>query len=109
MSQKVTYPKSNWNPDLLDYLNLDSTKLYYKSYVIKCLANKLNFSYGRYEIDDELMNLFKNINYNIWWKYMSKSGLDFAIRNFRNASNSKTIYKMTFNENGNFVEGIQLE
>ena len=55
------------------------------------------------------MNLFKNINYNIWWKYMSKSGLDFAIRNFRNASNSKTIYKMTFNENGNFVEGIQLE
>ena len=42
MSQ-VTYPKSNWNSDLLDYLNLDSTKLYYKSYLIKCLSNKLNF------------------------------------------------------------------
>lgn len=109
MSQKVIIPKSNWNSELLEYLNLDSTQLYYKSYLVKCLQNKLNFQYGRYEIDDELMNLFKSCNYNIWWKYMSKSSLEYAIRNFRNSSNSKTIYKMSFNENGNFVEGINLE
>lgn len=108
MAHTISYPKSNWNEDFINYLKLDTTGVYYKSYLLKCLAGKLQFSYGRYEIDDDLMNIFKKNNYNIWWKYMSKSGLDHAIRTFRNNNCSKSIYKMNFNENGKLVDGIQL-
>lgn len=108
MSYNSSYPKSHWNVDILEYLQLDTTSVYYKSYLLKCLTSKLSYAYGRYEIDDDLMNVFKNNNYNIWWKYMSKSGLDHAIRTFRNENCSKSVYKMNFNENGNLVEGLQL-
>ena len=109
------YPKSYWDVEILDYLSLDKSKSYYKSYICKCLITKLknnnNYSYGRYELDDQLLEIFKNKIGDYVWKYSSKCGIERMLRCLRHNDKSSInngIYTINFIEDGNDVLAVAI-
>lgn len=110
------YPKSYWDNDIIEYLGLKKGNPYYKSYMSTCLLNKLKdngmFSYGRYELDNNLIKIFSTkLNSNYIWKYTSKSGINNMLSYFRHSDTNyknESFYVIDFNEDGNNVEVLSI-
>ena len=109
------YPKSYWDPVIINYIGLKLGKAYYKNYVYKCLItklntiNKTNINYYRFKFDDEFQNIIKEkINTNYVWRYSSRSGLNNLLSYFRSnvPIQSTSIYVINFNENGNNIQNV---
>ena len=110
MSQ-IKYDKSSWDPVFLEHIGLQKNGLYYKNYIFKCLTKKLNNSYGRYELDNELISIIsKATNQNYIWKYASKTNLKYLI-NYLKSNQRYTEHNnfiITFDQTGNDINQLEL-
>lgn len=116
-STSYKYPKSTWDPRILDYIGLKKNETYYKNYIYKCLITKLqgNYRYGRYELDEELINIFRDSSAiysqnSYYYKYSSKSSLNYLLDSLRNKSTyvNPDIFIISFDENGESFDDIEL-
>ncbi len=110
MSQ-LEYDKSSWEPAFLEHIGLKKDVLYYKSYIFKCLTRKLNNCYGRYELDNELIDIIsKASNQNYIWKYASKTNLKYLLGYLKSdkihTDDKKFI--ITFDQMGNDINQLEL-
>lgn len=104
------YPPAFYSSDLCQYLGLNHRNKFYKSYILKCLLNKLRNEnpshYYSYKLDNELINIFTNNNINIGWnKYMSKTRLNRTLSYFKKNTFDKKFSKLLVLEL--FEEGNQ--
>ena len=115
--QTTKYPKSYWDDSIIEYIGLKKGNAYYKNYVATCLLNKMKqngrYSYGRYELEEDLMEIFRNkLNTNYMWRWTSKSGINNVLSYFRhsnyNTVNSSHVYVIDFNEDGGNVHEISI-
>ena len=107
------YPKSEWDKNLLEYIGLRTDQLYYKNYVYKCLLTRLqgNYRYGRYELDDDLMNILRANNGQYYYKYASRSGISYMLTKMRNrvgGGESNEVFTISFDENGEELIDLEL-
>lgn len=111
------YPKSHWDPRILDYVGLKQTEPYYKNYIYKCLLTKLegSYRYGRYELDDDLIEIFRNENtipshFLHFYKYVSKNSLNYALSKLRRNGNDikSEVFTISFDQNGENLEDLEL-
>jgi hypothetical protein len=113
-SYTTKYPKSHWDPIIINYIGLKTGTAYYKSYVSKCLITKLNSNnkydkYDRFDFDDEFQNIIKNkMNTEFLWKFSSINGLNNLLSYFKSDVSVETasIYTINFNENGNNIHEL---
>ena len=117
LSLSTKYPKSYWDDNIIEYIGLKKGDSYYKNYIVTCLLNKIkekgNYKYGRYQLDDELIEIFgSKLNTNYVWRYSSKSGISQILRYFRHSSKSdlsgSKIFTIDFVENGNEINSLSI-
>ena len=107
------YPKSHWDPRILDYVGLKNNEAYYKNYVYKCLLNKLEgqYRYGRYELDDDLIDIIRSQNdaYAYYYKYASKNSLNYFLGMLKISENEldSQIFKISFDQNGEDLQNLE--
>ena len=108
------YPKSHWDPRILEYVGLKPNETYYKNYVYKCLLTKLhgNYRYGRYELDDDILEIMRpqNESYGYYYKYASKSSLNYLLSLLRKSGNEvdSKLFVISFDQNGQNLEDLEL-
>ena len=75
MDDYKVYTKPNkYVPDICSYLEIDPNNKYYKSYILKCILNKLTKNmWNQYILDDNLVKIFRANNANFYWNNVSKS------------------------------------
>lgn len=108
----TTFQPSYWDPVLMKYLGLVPEKPYYKSYIFKCLANKLTLhNNNRYEFDTEFINIIKEKLDTIYvWSYGSR----YSINNLLNIFKSdikipcSEIFMIDFQEVGNNIQVLSI-
>ena len=71
--QEYTKP-SKYVPAICEYLNISPNGKYYKSYILKCILNKLNKNiWNQYVLDDSLVKIFRDNNANFYYNNICKS------------------------------------
>ena len=71
--QEYTKP-SKYVPAICEYLNINPSGKYYKSYILKCILNKLTKNlWNQYVLDDSLVKIFRANNANFYWGNVSKT------------------------------------
>lgn len=75
MNDYKEYTRPNkYVPEICEYLNINPNDKYYKSYILKCILNKLNTNiWNQYILDDNLVKIFRANNANFYWNNVSKS------------------------------------
>ena len=97
------YKGNYYNAELCRFIGLHPSKLYYKSYIVRCLMNKLEYKYGRYALNDAIIQIMNNNNINLYWNHnMSKAQLTRMISQLQINHPDNSIYLvLKINEEGN--------
>lgn len=71
------YKGDYYNSDICRFIGLHPSKLYYKSYIVQCLMNKLEFKYGRYQLNQDCIQIMNDNNIYMGWNHsFSRSQLN---------------------------------
>jgi len=95
---KMAYNNDNYKgeyyiSDLCRYIGLNSSKKYYKSYILTCLTQKLEYKYGRYQLNDKCIELINNHNISMGWDHsVSKAHLTRMVTQMKTTTPDKSIY-----------------
>ena len=87
------YKGNYYNAELCRFIGLHPAKLYYKSYIVQCLMNKLEYKYGRYALNQGIIQIMNDNNINFYWNHnISKTQLNRLISQLKINQPDNSIY-----------------
>ena len=66
----TTYTGDYYNDDICKFIAINSSRKYYKSYLIKCITNKLKKKYNKFELSQEFIDILNKNNVFIGWHHL---------------------------------------
>lgn len=99
-----------FNGDFCRYLGVSPHKTHYKSFLLRKLMTKLELKYGRFQLDESLLDILKNNEiYTGWYKQSSKTALSRYITQLRsNTINNSTFLILKIYEEGDTLENLAI-
>ena len=99
---EYNYKGNYYQSDLCRFVGLDPSKQHYKSYILECMKQKLEYKYGRYTLNERYIELMNNHNISMSWSHsVSKSNLSRMITSLKiNKPNTSFYLILNINEKG---------